>query len=350
MSGSYISSFSISAMLRQSVLQQQSQLSDALTESSTGRYADVGLQLGASTGQAISLQSQNSVLQTITDTNTTVSSRLSTTQTVLASLQSSAQDFLQSMIQNGGITNGATTLQQTAQANLQSLTANLNTSLNGDYIFAGINTGAAPITDYYSTGAANKTAVDSAFQTAFGMSQSSSGVSGISSTSMQSFLNGTFDSLFTGSNWSSDWSSASSQTLTNQVSPSDSETTSVSANSPAFQQLAEAYTMMANLGTQSLSQDALQTLVSKAETTLQSGITGLIDLQSGVGNVQSRVSSATDVMSVQMNVLTLQIGNLEDVDSYAAATRVNDLQTQIETAYSLTAKLQGLSLVNYLTT
>jgi len=49
-----------------------------------------------------------------------------------------------------------------------------------------------------------------------------------------------------------------------------------------------------------------------------------------------------------MSILTTQISNLEDVNPYEASTQVTNLQTQIETAYSLTAQLQKLSLVNYL--
>ena len=48
-------------------------------------------------------------------------------------------------------------------------------------------------------------------------------------------------------------------------------------------------------------------------------------------------------MSVQMNVLSTQIGNLEDVNPYQASTQVTDLQTQIETAYELTSQLSQLS-------
>ncbi len=59
-------------------------------------------------------------------------------------------------------------------------------------------------------------------------------------------------------------------------------------------------------------------------------------------------TSANNQMSVQMNILTTQISNLESVDPYQASTQVTGLQTQIETAYSLTAQLQKLSLVNYI--
>ena len=56
-------------MLRQSVLQMQSDLATGETEMTTGNYTDIGETLGAQTGESVSLQSENSLLQTITNTN-----------------------------------------------------------------------------------------------------------------------------------------------------------------------------------------------------------------------------------------------------------------------------------------
>lgn len=344
----YISTQSISSAMRQSVLQMQSELASSETELSTGNYADIGQTLGAQTGENLSLQNETSYLQTITNTNQTVSTRLSTTQTILGNLQGSAQDLLNSLLENNGSTSNASAVQATAQSDLQALTSGLNTTLTGDYIFAGTNTANQPITDYYGTPAPNKSAVDNVFLAAFGMSQTNSAVSTISGANMQSFLANQFAPLFQGSNWSANWSSASSQALTNQISQSQTASTSVSANNTAFQQLAQAYTMVADLGTQNLSSSAYQAVTNTAQGLLTSAISNLTDLQASVGLVQSDVSSATNQMSAQMSILSTQIGNLENVNSYELSTRIADLQTQIETSYSLTSQLQQLSLVKYL--
>jgi flagellar hook-associated protein 3 FlgL len=55
-------------------------------------------------------------------------------------------------------------------------------------------------------------------------------------------------------------------------------------------------------------------------------------------------------MSNQLTILQTQIGNLDNVDSSTVATQINSLQTQLETAYELTAQLQKLSLAQYLPT
>lgn len=344
----YISTASISSSLRQSVLQLQSGLAQNQTELSTGNYADIGLSLGSETGRSVSLQAENALLQTIADTNSTVSTRLSTTQNQLADLQSSAQTLLNALVPTSGSTTGAAAIQSTAENNLKSLIVGLNSSLNGDQLFAGINTSAAPITDYYAPSAVNKQAVDAAFSTAFGTSQSGASVSSISGAAMQSFLDTQFPALFQGANWTSDWSSASDQTLTSEIAPNQVENTSVSANQTAFQQLAQAYVMVADLGTQNLGEGAYQAVISSAQTLLTSAIGGLTNLQANVGLVQSGVSSADNQMSLQMNLLSAQVSNLESVNPYEASTRVSELQTQIETSYSLTSQLQALSLVKFL--
>ena len=66
---SFISTQSISSSMRQSVLQMQSELAASQTEVATGTYADIGLSLGATTGESVSLQAETSMLQTLTNTN-----------------------------------------------------------------------------------------------------------------------------------------------------------------------------------------------------------------------------------------------------------------------------------------
>ncbi len=72
---SYISTQSISSSMRQSILRMQTELAASETEVATGNYADIGLTLGAQTGESVSLQAQSS----FTGTNQTVATRLGRT-------------------------------------------------------------------------------------------------------------------------------------------------------------------------------------------------------------------------------------------------------------------------------
>jgi flagellar hook-associated protein 3 FlgL len=345
---SFVPSFFLSSTLRQGILAGQATLSNDEVELTTGRDADVGLTLGSQTGQSVTLHSQESLLQTIESSNNTASTVLSSTQTILTSLQSTAQDFLNSLLDtNGGAAPFEQTTQTTAMNDLQGLISQLNTNVAGQFIFGGINSSVPPITAY-TTGSTNQQAVAAAFQGAFGFSQSDPNVSSITSTQMQGFLSTQFSTLFQGTNWSSAWSAASDTPVVSQISPSQTVVTSVSANQSAFQDLAQAYTMMGDLGTANLSPGAFQTAVSSAETLLQQAITGLTNIGAGLGTTQQAITSANNFMSTQMNTLTTQIGKLEDVDSLSVQSQETDVQTQIETAFQLTSQLQQLSLVKFL--
>ena len=65
-------------------------------------------------------------------------------------------------------------------------------------------------------------------------------------------------------------------------------------------------------------------------------------------SAQQRVTDANSRMTIQTDIITNHIGALEGVDPYEASTRLSALMTQIETAYSMTARIQKLTLLNYL--
>jgi flagellar hook-associated protein 3 FlgL len=347
MKTAFISTYAVNSALRASTLKLQTQLVKAQTEVTTGVVADVGLALGATSKQSVSIRQQLSKLNTITDTNNTASTRLTTTNDQLANIQTHAQNFLNSLLQATDSGDSTTSLGQQGGASLQALIDSLNTSISGEYIFGGINADVKPLSAYDST-SASKTALDNAFQTAFGVTQSDPAVSSITGTQMQSFLDTTFANLYTGAQWSSNWSSASSDNIKSRISNSELIETSVNVNDSSIQKLAQAYTMMSDLGNTSLDTDARHAVVSQATTLVGQAITGLINLQTQVGIAQSRVTSANSQMSLQIDVLKTNLDGLEGVDAYQASTLVNSLQTQIEASYSLTSKLQQLSILNYL--
>src|SRR6056297_1235811 len=89
-----ISTQGIANSTRLSMIKTQNDLAKASNELSSGRWADVGLALGARTGQAVALRQELARIETIIDTNGLVAARLDTTQAGLANVQSTAEDFL----------------------------------------------------------------------------------------------------------------------------------------------------------------------------------------------------------------------------------------------------------------
>jgi flagellar hook-associated protein 3 FlgL len=331
--------------------QAQTQLANLEIESSSGQYADLGLQLGDQSGFELSLRNDDDLLQSLTTANSITSTNLSTAQSALGSISTSAQSAVSQLTPLVSSTGDGATLQTVGQSNLQQLIAVANTSSDGVYVFGGQNASAAPIDDYFaSPTSAAKTAVDNAFQSYFGFSVGSSQASSITSTQLQSFLTGPFASLFSGSNWTSSWSNASDDNTTAEVSPGQTVATSTNANTSGFQLLAEGYTMLSEFGNSGLSGGAQQTLANTALDLITQGQAAVTSTEAQLGASQSAITQANSYMSNQMTQLQTEIGKFDDVDASSVATQLSTLSTQLQAAYQLTAKIQELSLAQYLPT
>ena len=345
----FVSTQTLANSLVAPVMQAQSQLASAMTEMSTGQYANLGLQLGDQSGYELSLKEQVGELQTLTSGNSLVSTSLSTAQSALQAIQSSAQTTLNDLAAwTPGADSGAS-LQNMGQSALQSLIASTNATSGDQYVFGGINSAVAPMADYYSTPAsAAKTAIDDAFQTAFGVLPSDPAAADISASAMQSFLSGPFAALFTGAAWSANWSSASSTNTSAVIAPGQTVTTSTDANQPGFQALAQGYAMLSEFGGSELSSDAQQAVATAASSLVSQGVNSMINAQAELGSTQSAVTSANNSMSSQLTILQVQIGNLDNANPTTTAARISSLTNQIQMAYELTARLQQLNLAQYL--
>lgn len=314
------------------------------------RKADIGLDLGYRTAETISIRQEMDRLRAITDTNKVAKTRLDASDLALKNMGDMAQKFLSNLVlaRTGGLKPDA--LANIAKNTLHGFTDAANTTMNGSYLFSGINSDVKPLASYdASPPSAAKTALDTAFQAAFGMNQSDPNLKNVTGAQMKAFLDGPFKDMFekSGSGWSN-WSSASDKNVENRISSSETAETGTNANEDAFRKLAEAFTMMSELGSKHLSEDAFNVLVDKATELVNAGVTELTRLRTNIGSAQSRMQDANARMDVQLKALDENLGALENIDPAEVATRVTSLMTQLQTAYQVTGRLQSLSLLNYL--
>lgn len=347
---SITSTASLATTLRRTVLDTQNQISKAQIEVSTGRVADLGLALGGAASRDFALGVRSADLASIANSNAVIAARLDSTDTTLATIAQTAQKFLEMLIgTQSGAGSDAQAIEANAIAGVKSLTGALDTSIAGVHIFGGVNTSTPPVKDYFSDPpSVAREAVGQAFSAAFGVSQSSDAVGDITQSQMQAFLDGDFANLFSSTDWSASWSSATDRGTTNRISLSQIAETSVSANDSSLRGIAQAYTMVADLGVTKLGADAYQEVLKTAAETLGRAIGDLTRLRASVGVMQKNVADANEAITAQRNVLATQIGALENVDPYEASTRLNNLTTQLETSYTLTGKIQQLTLAKYI--
>ena len=344
-----ISTPALVAAPRLSVLQAQAALSKAQIELSSGKLADIGLGLGDATGQYLSYNAQQSRLQALTQGNVTTATRLSVTTTSIDALRTRANSFMSSLTEATTAGSIPDSLIISSGNNLDDLTSTLNTSVGNQYIFGGINSYQQPVAAYTTSPASgSKQAVDDAFSAAFGTSQNSAAAGSISGADMQTFLDGSFSSLFAPASFSSTWSSASDSVVSSRISMTETVDSSVSANNQPFRQLAQAYTMVKEFASSNFNSAAGQAVLATATQLVSNAVTGLTNIEAGVGVSQSAVSDANDTMATQISFLSSQASALVAVDPSMLATQISGLQTQIQASYEVTSQLQQLSLVSFL--
>lgn len=343
---SHVSTKALSHSTRLVLMKAQVRLATAQKEVTTGRHADIGASLGFMTGQTISLRNEHARLSGISDSNAIAKTRISSTQAVLDGLANDAQTFIGALIGARNSDTGAQVVAVEAHARLASLINGINTTVEGVHVFAGINTDFAPLADYFADPPSpGRQSVANAFLAQFGMTQSDPAVNGISAADMQAFLDGAFNALTDEPAWSANWSMASDQTITSRISIGETAETSVSANAVAIRKLVSAYVMLTDLGAEQLNEGAFHAIVDTAVRTAGDAIQQLTGLRTTLGIAEERIAAADQRMSIQMDVLARHITGLETVDPYEASLRVTSLLTQIETAYTLTARLNEMSLV-----
>lgn len=342
-----ISTYSTFAALRAQVGKNKIELAKAQQESTTGSVFDVGLALGTKSGQTISLRKEYDRLSVLTDMNKLVQQRMNTTQTATTAIVRKTQDFLADITGASNTAESIATSAQSARAMLDSVTGLLNTSYNGEYIYSGVNTDIKPAADCTDGGNAQN-AVRHAFEGHFGFAMDDAQVANITGDQMKAFLEGDFADQFNDTNWDLNWSNASDTAIKSRISPTETAVTSISANADGFRKAIMSAVMISEFATIGLNGSAFNALTSQALQTTTQAITGATSEQTTLGLVQSRTEAAVTRIAAQQKILNNSVNNLEEVDPYEAATRVNALMTQMETSYALTVQLQNMSLLNYM--
>jgi flagellar hook-associated protein 3 FlgL len=327
----------------------QANLVKANKELVSGREADVGLKLGYKTGTTLSLRQDRAELDALTDSNTSALLRIKSTTKVLDQVRTTADKFMDALIATPMSQASVQAIGYQARTNLDGLISALNTNVGGQFIFGGLNSQEKPLNSY--AGGDAKAAVDAAFTAGppagFGFGQNAAGVSAITPLEMEKFLDDSFANLFKGGGWE-EWSNASSENIQSRISPQEKIEASANANDEAIQKLTMAYTMIFDLGLSNLNDQTREVLVNRAIETFSAAITGLTGMQAKLGTVQEKIEQAGERMSLQKDILDEKITHLEAVDPAEAKIRIDQLSTQLQTSYSLTAQLKNLSLINFI--
>lgn len=350
MKTSFISNLSVQSAMRSTINQVQAELIQAQKEVVSGQHYNIGETLGGTTTRALDLRRERDMMENLMTTNSVVTQRLSSSQMALETISDAGQTVLNTYVALAGSTDSTqlSTAVRTLTSSLDQFVDAANTSVNGEYIFAGINTDVKPMGDYISDETGARTAFGTAFSSYFGFDKDDPQSQFITPAQMQDFLDTVVEPMYmTGAGWATTWSTASDTPMTSRISRTEVVQSSTSINADGFRQMAFATVIGIELLNLPVGSDTRAIVSNKAIEFIGRAIYSVDSERGQLGLSQNRVAKADEVLKAQIDIIKLNLDGLEGVDVYEASTRITALSNQMEISYSLTARIAGLSLVNY---
>ncbi|MEM8748823.1 MAG: flagellar hook-associated family protein [Pseudomonadota bacterium] len=343
---SQVSTSSMFNLLRSSTAGLQRDLVDAQREVTTGQRADPGHSLGERNALRLSLLQDIERLNTITETNGLALARLEISELALESIGEIGDALLPALVASVGQGSSASIASNAGQSALAELQSTLNTTFNGEHIFGGINSSVPPLENYQTSGA--KLELEAQFTNHFGFPPDDSSALTIDKSQMAGFLDVVLEPALTGAGWTTHVSAASDHPIRARIGLNETRDVSVSANESGAQKMVLAGIISSEFLSGTLGGGAQDAVLEKAIGLVTSSQAEIADLRGDVGLTTNRIQRSNERMVVQNDEMERYAVEMTSVDPFEAATRMNSLLTQIETSYTLTGRIQQLSLMRFI--
>ena len=303
------------------------------TELTTGLVTDTTARLKGNYALLAGIETSLTQLDSYRRVTTETAATASVMQTALSHIATSARDLGAALIAAASSNSPARidTLGTDATQKLQSALSALNTRIGDRSVFAGVATDHAAVADAETMMTALDTAVAGA----------------ISSADVQTAVDAWFAdpggfaaTVYLGG--------AALQPV--PVGPDDQATLDITALDPALVETLKglAMTSLLDRGTLAGSDVARADLAKRAGESLLSSATARAELSARLGTVEAGISNASLRNDSERSALETAKLGLLSVDPYEVAAKLQATQTQLQTLYSITARMQRLSLVDYL--
>ena len=128
------------------------------------------------------------------------------------------------------------------------------------------------------------------------------------------------------------------------------------ANQESFANLFETLNIFANVQVGAGANEAqkqaneaeYRTLVDNARTVVEQAFDDINRMVADLGGDLSRLEAAKETHKNEIELITKQLNDVENIDSFEAINRFQALRSQIEASYQITAASRGFSLLNFL--
>jgi flagellar hook-associated protein 3 FlgL len=315
----------LSSGLNETVTRLRERIDTTSEEAVTGQYKDLTAHLSGRIGQAMLSQKAIDDVANERTQLTLKASRLDIIQQSLTAVDNNIGQLgvrMKAALGSEDYTAREAVVRD-AQAALASTFSTLNTRHGERYLFSGDATNTKPFAD-----------VDSFLDDVRSMAASATDATDFA-TQMDAYFN------TSGSGWQANIYSGTSDT---------SDPAGVTGTDPAITKTVWGLAVLALAGsdeTLALLNGNSDALIQAADT-LAEGQAALTNVRAERGIIQAQIESSKDALDLEETVLTQSFNQMTARDQYEAASELKQLETGLEAAYTLTARLSNLSLLNYM--
>ncbi|MEM9233527.1 MAG: flagellin [Pseudomonadota bacterium] len=301
-------------------------LTQSSTELVTGRKQELGKVLGAQSGDYSLVAKALADAETSRDRLTLAGNRLSAISIPLKQIREELNSFAtqaQTLLINDGFAESTTV--QDAQSQIRQILTGLNTSFAGRNLFSGDAVDRAALAsadDFFAAidvalvGATDEASTDAAITAFFAPG-------------------GEFDtSIYQG---------GAGEAASVQLPTGGNIDFSIKADDEAVRTALEGLVRVAYAP-----DDASPDFALNGIDQIRQAETRLIALESNVGRQQNIIDNTLEAVEQEKTILELTEDSYAGVDAFEAANRVQTLELQLQTAYTVTSRLSRLTLTNFI--
>lgn len=322
-----------SFMLRRQNLALKADLQTLATEMTTGRTSDIARQTHGDISPLASIDASLSRLGAYGAATSELGLFTGSMQTALGTIDSLAGDIGVSLLRvaDPGQETAVASLALDARQKFETVVSVLNTRVGDRTLFAGQATDGSAVAAPDTMLAALETAITGA----------------VSAADIETAI----------SNWFDDPLGYAATAYLGAVglepvpiAPGETAQVGITAMDPAIKKTLKGLAMAAVLDRGALAGAPLERahLARRAGESLISGQTGRAYLAAGLGVVEGKIDSAQSRNSAEASTLQIARSGIVSVDPYETAARLESTQTQLETLYTITARMTRLSLMDFL--
>ncbi len=268
-------------------------------EAASGVKQDVYADNPGAATKTLQIRTRMSATESYKTSNELLAGKLENMYDSLSQITETAREFQDISLAGGLTSQNRDEYRQQAEITLQGIVSMLNTTYGGEFLFSGLATDTAPVE-----------------------------------------IDGTGNAV----NYLGD----TTGNLAMKIDDTTQMNYGIRADDAAFQNVFDALEIVLTTNLDALDDAGFEAMRDTVTTLMNDGLTQLTSLGARLGNNQSVLEQKIDDQYSRLSIYNAAISGIETAEPEETALRLNQVMNQLEVSYQITARISGMTLLDYL--